>query len=123
MKAPLLCAVLVAWPCGAVHAASVTVSDQNASLKVTIDEPTATLNVPNDPVQLPRSVEWTVDGRRILVYPSSPLTFVDTGEAQHERSVRAQRIPEFLGDFGFLAHGSSPYGVIDPARSPVLPCG
>lgn len=57
----------------------VTITDQNASLKFTPDPPTANLNVPNDPVQLPRTVEWTVDGRRILVYPSGPFTFVDVG--------------------------------------------
>lgn len=64
---------------GAARAASVTISDQNASLKFTIDEPTSNLGVPNDPIQLPRTIEWTVDGRRILVYPSGPFTFVDVG--------------------------------------------
>jgi hypothetical protein len=64
---------------GVARAASVTISDQNASLKFTIDDPTSNLNLPNDPIQLPRTIEWTVDGRRILVYPSGPFTFVDVG--------------------------------------------
>jgi hypothetical protein len=30
-------------------------------------------------VQLPQTIEWTVDGRRILVYPSSPVNYLDIG--------------------------------------------
>jgi hypothetical protein len=80
MKAVLLLVVAVGMA-GMVSAqvAPVTISDQNASLKLTPDPPTANLGVPNDPIQLPRTVEWTVDGRRILVYPSGPFTFVDVG--------------------------------------------
>jgi hypothetical protein len=63
----------IAGPAGA---ASVTVSDQNSSLKFTVD----------DIAHLARTVEWTVDGRRILVYPSSPLMFVDVGGHMHTGS-------------------------------------
>jgi len=80
MKALLLIVVTMLASCvNPAEAASVTIADQNSSLKFTIDDPTANLGVPNDPIQLPRTVEWTVDGRRILVYPSGPLTFVDVG--------------------------------------------
>ena len=100
----LLVATILAWACGSALARSETVTDQNASLKFTIDEPTANLNVPSDPVQLPRTVEWTVDGRRILVYPSSPLTFLDIGHldeldlAHHERRVDLTRKPAGLAN-------------------------
>ena len=88
----LLVATILAWACGSAVARSETVTDQNASLKFTIDEPTANLNVPSDPVQLPRTVEWTVDGRRILVYPSSPLTFLDIGHLHTNAHVGANQI-------------------------------
>lgn len=78
--------------CSAAGAASVTITDQNSSLKLNIDEPNANLNVPNDPVQLPRTVEWTVDGRRILVYPSSPLTFDDVGHMHLGAHVNTNQI-------------------------------
>lgn len=80
MKAVLLLVVAVGMAgMASAQVAPVIISDQNASLKFTPDPPTANLNVPNDPIQLPRTVEWTVDGRRILVYPSGPFTFVDVG--------------------------------------------
>jgi hypothetical protein len=57
----------------------VTITDQNASLKYSIDVPGAPLQQPNDPVQLPRKLEWTVDGRRVLVYPSGTSGMLDIG--------------------------------------------
>lgn len=73
--------VILAWMAGpaAAQVAPVTITDQNASLKYTIDPPGITLGQPNDPTQLPRTLEWTVDGRRILVYPSSATTMHDIG--------------------------------------------
>ncbi len=64
---------------GTAHADSVTVTDQNASLKTTRDEPIFNVGSPSDPLRLLRTLEWTVDGRRILVYPSGPSTFFDVG--------------------------------------------
>lgn len=72
-----LAACLLAGAAAPAFADTVTVSDGNASLKFTTDAPTFNLGQPNDPVQLPRTLEWTVDGRRILVYPSGPFTFID----------------------------------------------
>jgi hypothetical protein len=91
MRVLLLAAMLASCP-GLSQAASVTVTDQNSSVKLSIDEPTSNLNVPNDPVQLPRTVEWTVNGRRILVYPSSPLTFVDIGHMHVDAHVGNNQI-------------------------------
>jgi hypothetical protein len=74
------------------RADSITITDNNSSLKFTRDDPTANLGTPSDPVQLPRKLEWTVDGRRILVYPSSPATFVDIGHLHSSAHVRANQI-------------------------------
>ena len=93
MKAVLLLTVFVlglpnvaqAWP-------PLTISNQNSSLTYTTDEPGANLGQPNDPVQLPRKVEWTVDGRRILVYPSGPSTFLDIGHLHSSAHVEANQM-------------------------------
>lgn len=58
---------------------AVTVSDGNSTVMVTRDPPDFLLGTPGDPVQLPRRIEWTVDGRTILVYPSGPWGLVDIG--------------------------------------------
>ncbi|HEY2927757.1 hypothetical protein [Piscinibacter sp.] len=93
MNAVLPVVVMMLASClSPAHAASVTIADQNSSLKFTIDEPTSNLGVPNDPIQLPRTVEWTVDGRRILVYPSGPLTFVDVGHIHPGLHVAANQL-------------------------------
>ena len=91
MRALLAAAMLACCP-GLSPAVSFTVTDQNSSLAFTIDDPTYNLNVPSDPVQLPRTVEWTVDGRRILVYPSAPLTLVDVGHIHPGAHVGANQI-------------------------------
>jgi len=91
MRALLAAVLLASWPCPS-QAVSFTVTDQNSSLEFTIDDPGFNLNVPNDPIQLPRTVEWTVDGRRILVYPSSPLTFLDIGHIHPGAHVGANQI-------------------------------
>jgi hypothetical protein len=76
----------------------ITISDQNASLTYTIDEPGFNLvqpdgsPQPNNPVQLPRTVEWRVDGRRILVYPSGPSTFLDIGHLHTDAHVAANQM-------------------------------
>jgi hypothetical protein len=76
----------------ATHADSVTLTDQNASLKFTTDPPGFNLGQPNDPVQLPRTLEWTVDGRRILVYPSGPFTFIDVAHLHGGAHVAAHQL-------------------------------
>lgn len=77
---------------GPVAATSVTVADQNSSLKYTIDDPVFNQGQPSDPMQLPRTVEWTVDGRRILVYPSGPSTFLDIGHLHADAHVGGTQI-------------------------------
>jgi len=71
---------------------TVELTEENSSLKFTIDGPTFTLGVPNDPVQLPRTLEWTVDGRRILVYPSGPSTLLDVGHLHGDAHVGASQM-------------------------------
>ena len=88
----LIVVTIVASRLGPAQAASLTLTDQNSSLKFTIDEPTSNLGAPNDPIQLPRTVEWTVDGRRILVYPSGPLTFIDVGHIHPNAHVGATQL-------------------------------
>ncbi len=74
------------------RADSITVSDGNSQLVYTIDNAGSNLGQPSDPVQLPRKVEWTVDGRRILVYPSGPSTFLDIGHLHPGAHVNANQI-------------------------------
>jgi hypothetical protein len=79
MKARLMLSmILVLIPCLSM-ADDLTVTDNNASLKVSRDPPIYNYSPPSDPVQLPRKMEWTVDGRRIVVYPSGPWGFIDIG--------------------------------------------
>ncbi|MEC4723342.1 hypothetical protein RY831_29755 [Noviherbaspirillum sp. CPCC 100848] len=73
-----LATILVLGP-SLARADAFTVIDQNASLKVTINEPGTPLGIPNDPVQFTQTLEWIVDGRRILVYPSAPSSWLDIG--------------------------------------------
>jgi len=88
----LLAALVLAAPCVAHAWPPLTITDQNSSLTYTTDEPGANFNQPNDPVQLPRKVEWTVDGRRILVYPSGPSTFLDIGHLHADAHVAANQM-------------------------------
>lgn len=64
----VVCAVLVLAP--VLSAASdVTITSNNSTLKVTAGD-TANFH-------LPQAMEWTVDGRKIVVYPASPWNFTD----------------------------------------------
>jgi hypothetical protein len=93
MKLSLLLAVVVlAVPCAANAWPPLTITDQNSSLTYTTDEPGANLGQPNDPVQLPRNLDWTVDGRHILVYPSGPSTFLDIGHLHSSLHVQANQM-------------------------------
>jgi hypothetical protein len=66
---------------------SVTIADKNSSLKFTIGNPSV-IGGPNDPTQLPRTLEWTVDGRTILVYPSAPSNLLDIGHLHSGQHVK-----------------------------------
>ncbi len=88
----LLSFALASMSLTAARADSITVNDGNSQLTYTIDNPGSNLNQPSDPVQLPRKVEWTVDGRRILVYPSGPSTFLDIGHLHPGAHVNANQI-------------------------------
>jgi hypothetical protein len=65
-------------------AADLTVTSNNSTLKVTTD------TAPG--FHLPRGMEWTVDGRRILVYPSAPWSLIDVGHFHPDAHVAIQQI-------------------------------
>jgi hypothetical protein len=92
MRGMLLVATIVVFSPFLAQAEAVTITEDNSSLKFTIDDPTFNLGVPNDPVQLPRTLEWTVDGHRILVYPSGPSTFLDIGHKHTDAHVAANQM-------------------------------
>ena len=71
---------------------TVTITDANSSLRYTTDAPIFNLSLPNDPIQLPRTLEWTVDGRRILVYPSGPSTLLDIGHLHFDAHVSTNQM-------------------------------
>lgn len=75
-----------------VQADSLTITDNNSSLKFTRDDPSFFLGNPGDPMQLPRTIEWTVDGRRILVYPSGPSSFLDISHLHSAAHVAANQM-------------------------------
>jgi hypothetical protein len=79
----LLSAILALSPCLSV-AADFTVTSNNSTLKVTTD------TVPG--FHLPRVMEWTVDGRKILVYPSGPWSFIDVQHFHPDAHVLVQQI-------------------------------
>ena len=87
------------------RADAITVSDGSSQLTYTIDNAGSNLGQPSDPVQLPRKVEWTVDGRRILVYPSGPSTFLDIGHLHPGAHVNANQIH---AQGPMLGHGTGP---------------
>ena len=91
---PLAMALMVVAPVCATtaRADSITINDGTSQLTYTIDNAGSNLGQPSDPVQLPRKVEWTVDGRRILVYPSGPSTFLDIGHLHPGAHVNANQI-------------------------------
>lgn len=91
MREALLLAMFVLGPCVA-QADSLTITDQNASLKFTRNDPGTPLGIPSDPVQLPQTLEWTVDGRRILVYPSAPSSWLDISHLHPGGHVTASQI-------------------------------
>jgi hypothetical protein len=78
---------------GCAQAATVTVTHQNSSLKYTTDGPGFT-----PPVHLPRTLEWTVDGRRILVYPAGTSSMLDIGHLHAGLHVLANQM-----------HGQGPF--------------
>ncbi|HYD59401.1 MAG TPA: hypothetical protein VEC35_03560 [Noviherbaspirillum sp.] len=71
-----LAAILMLGPCIA-QAQAVDISDGNSSLRYNRREPFTLETVPTSPIQFPDTIEWTVDGRRILVYPSIPGNSMD----------------------------------------------
>ena len=93
MKARLLLSMVLALsPCLGSAQDALTVTDGNSSLKVTRDPPTFNYSPLSDPVRLPRTLEWVVDGRLILVYPSGPWGFIDVEHFHTDAHVGVQQI-------------------------------
>lgn len=63
-----------------ITTASQTVTDSNSTFTLNISEP-FDLGQGNDPTQLIQTIDWTVEGRRILVYPSGPAGWLDIAHA------------------------------------------
>lgn len=59
------------------QAQRVDTADKNSTLRYNIREPFALDNVASSPIAFPGVLEWTVDGRRIAVYPSVPGNSLD----------------------------------------------
>lgn len=103
MRVTLLMAAAALISSSPAQADTITISDGNASLAYTIDNAGSNLGQPSDPVQLPRKIEWKVDGRRILVYPSGPSTFLDIGHLHPGAHVNGNQIH---AQGPMLGHGS-----------------
>lgn len=93
MKAKLLLSVVLALsPCLGWAQDALTVTDDNSSLKVTRDPVGFNVGGPGDPVRLPRTIEWMVDGRLILVYASGPWGFIDVEHFHSDSHLGPQQI-------------------------------
>ncbi|WP_192805158.1 carbohydrate-binding protein [Noviherbaspirillum aerium] len=75
----MLCGAVAAMvsPCIA-QVNTATVTNENSSLAFTRGESSASF-----PFSLPQRLEWVVDGRRILVYPSNPSVFINVNNHLH----------------------------------------
>jgi hypothetical protein len=93
MKASLfLAAALALVPALSAAQESVNVTDDNSSLTVWRDQAIYYGYGPSDPLQLPRKMDWMVDGRSILVYPSGPWGFIDIGHFHSGGHVTSQQV-------------------------------
>jgi hypothetical protein len=93
MQAILFLAVVLAIvPALGAAQESETVTDDNSSVTVWRDPAIYYGYGPSDPLQLPRKMDWTVDGRQILVYPSGPWGFTDIGHFHSGGHVTAQQV-------------------------------
>jgi hypothetical protein len=93
MKATLfLAAALALVPALGAAQDSVTTTDDNSSMTVWRDPAIYYGYGASDPLQLPRKIDWVVDGRSILVYPSGPWGFIDTVHFHSGGHVSAQQI-------------------------------
>jgi hypothetical protein len=102
----LLCLVLACVTGLAAAQTELSVADGNSALKVTRDPTGFNLFGPSDPVQLPRKLEWTVDGRIILVYPSGPWGFIDVSHFHTNAHVGMEQIHAQGPMLGFATNAS-----------------
>lgn len=56
-------------------------ADKNSTLRYNIRSPFDLPGVASSPIAFPGVLEWTVDGRRVVVYPSIPGNSVDVGHS------------------------------------------
>ena len=90
----------------AAHAVSINVVDRNASLKYNADDPIYNLGQSSDPVQFSRALEWKVEGKRIVVYPSLPLAWLDVGHYHSGAHVAANQVHAQGPSFGYATNSA-----------------
>jgi hypothetical protein len=73
MRTTLLAATVLALGPGPSWAYTIHVSDDNSTLSVNIDD--------NNVAHFPRKLQWNVNGKEIVVYPSNPSGFLDVGHS------------------------------------------
>lgn len=108
----------------ASRAAAVTVPHLNSSLKYEIDDDDFNPGTPADPVQFARRMTWTVDGREILVYPTS--YWLDIGHLHPGAHVRNTQIHAQGPMFGYATNalaGTVTGGVVYSLTGSKAGCG
>lgn len=81
----LLCAA------AAAHAESISVSEGNAGLKFTRDDPSTPLDASGS-WQFPRKLEWKIGSHTLLVYPGLPTAWLDIGHLHPGAHVQVNQI-------------------------------
>ena len=85
------------------QAQTVDVTDKNSTLRYNIRAPFALDTVASSPVAFPGVLEWTVDGRRIVVYQSIPGNSVDVEHSHPGLHVGPNQIHVQGPLFGYAA--------------------
>jgi hypothetical protein len=120
VKALLLVAMVFLLSHRLAHAQTLTISDQNSNLTLTRANPgfSGAKDTNDNLVQLSEKLEWTVDGRRILVYPGLPSGFIDIGHWHPGLHVGPNQIHAQGSQFGYTTTevtGGTVYTVIGSA--------
>jgi hypothetical protein len=92
-KRLLLAILAAAAPClaWAQTPGPITIANGNSTLTVSLNSD-GNLGGASDPVNLPAALVWNVEGRAIMVYPSSPWDFVDVAHLHADLHVGANQI-------------------------------
>ncbi|SNT24994.1 Carbohydrate binding module (family 6) [Noviherbaspirillum humi] len=85
------------------QAQKVDITDKNAAVRYKLREPFDLSTVPSSPIVFPDIIEWTVDGRRIVVYPSIPGNSLDVEHVHSGLHVGPNQIHVQGPLFGYAA--------------------